>query len=148
MRSSYWSSYVCSSDLVRKLQQVPLQRLRLTAEGVYPRLVEIGGGERAIPCRIEPPRAIVEAFGGDRDIVGVEHAVNKARRPVGVDEARCPLHCMVEQEIGRAHVCTPVTNAHLVSRFLLEPTLNTLDYTTRHPHQSTSSTPYRITHNT
>src|SRR3546814_8777211 len=25
-----------------------------------------------------------------------------------------------EQEIGRAHVCTPVTNAHLVCRFLLE----------------------------
>src|SRR3546814_5284964 len=69
MRIWYWSSYVCSSDL----------------------------GERAIPCRIEPTRAMVEAFGGDRDIVGVEHAVNKARRHVGGDEARCPLHCMVEQ---------------------------------------------------
>src|SRR3546814_4115039 len=26
----------------------------------------------------------------------------------------------IEQEIGRAHVCTPVTNAHLVCRLLLE----------------------------
>src|SRR3546814_10460612 len=27
---------------------------------------------------------------------------------------------MAESEIGRAHVCTPVTNAHLVCRLLLE----------------------------
>src|SRR3546814_9495389 len=28
--------------------------------------------------------------------------------------------CRKQQEIGRAHVCTPVTNAHLVCRLLLE----------------------------
>src|SRR3546814_2578289 len=28
------------------------------------------------------------------------------------------------RQIGRAHVCTPVTNAHLVSRLLLETTNN------------------------
>src|SRR3546814_1808916 len=28
--------------------------------------------------------------------------------------------CGIEKEIGRAHVCTPVTNAHIVCRLLLE----------------------------
>src|SRR3546814_2368545 len=31
-------------------------------------------------------------------------------------------------EIGRAHVCTPVTNAHLVCRLLLEKKNSFLDY--------------------
>src|SRR3546814_6598513 len=32
---------------------------------------------------------------------------------------------VVADEIGRAHVCTPVTNAHLVCRLLLEKKKNT-----------------------
>src|SRR3546814_3999547 len=35
----------------------------------------------------------------------------------------------VSTEIGRAHVCTPVTNAHLVCRPLLEKTHNTTSST-------------------
>src|SRR3546814_5494782 len=31
-------------------------------------------------------------------------------------------------KIGRAHVCTPVTNAHLVCRLLLEQTNKTVEY--------------------
>src|SRR3546814_5344029 len=31
-----------------------------------------------------------------------------------------PERRLVEGEIGRAHVCTPVTNAHLVCRLMLE----------------------------
>src|SRR3546814_1272551 len=34
--------------------------------------------------------------------------------------ARHAAHQMQALEIGRAHVCTPVTNAHLVCRLLLE----------------------------
>src|SRR3546814_10617549 len=34
------------------------------------------------------------------------------------------------EEIGRAHVCTPVTNAHLVCRLLLEKTKNTITHDT------------------
>src|SRR3546814_5786608 len=30
------------------------------------------------------------------------------------------VHGAMDHEIGRAHVCTPVTNAHLVCRLLLE----------------------------
>src|SRR3546814_2897532 len=35
-----------------------------------------------------------------------------------------------EDQIGRAHVCTPVTNAHLVCRLLLEKNTNTNECTT------------------
>src|SRR3546814_8368324 len=34
-----------------------------------------------------------------------------------------------DREIGRAHVCTPVTNAHLVCRLLLEKKTHTTDTT-------------------
>src|SRR3546814_7154265 len=36
------------------------------------------------------------------------------------------------REIGRAHVCTPVTNAHLVCRLLLEHKQKLQDTTTHH----------------
>src|SRR3546814_3739996 len=39
------------------------------------------------------------------------------------------------QEIGRAHVCTPVTNAHIVCRLLLDKTQNLLSL--RHLYSST-----------
>src|SRR3546814_10058734 len=29
-------------------------------------------------------------------------------------------YCVMTEQIGRAHVCTPVTNAHIVCRLLLE----------------------------
>src|SRR3546814_7554685 len=38
---------------------------------------------------------------------------------------------VLDLEIGRAHVCTPVTNAHLVCRLLLEKT-NKIDYNTKY----------------
>src|SRR3546814_4326555 len=41
--------------------------------------------------------------------------------------AACPANCCTE--IGRAHVCTPVTNAHLVCRLMLETKQHTIDRT-------------------
>src|SRR3546814_3311659 len=41
-----------------------------------------------------------------------------AHQPVGGLAHACQVERMLE--IGRAHVCTPVTNAHLVCRLLLE----------------------------
>src|SRR3546814_8413891 len=48
-----------------------------------------------------------------------------------------PLIDLVEAQIGRAHVCTPVTNAHLVCRLLLETTKhkNTNEENTDHTNQ-------------
>src|SRR3546814_152764 len=39
---------------------------------------------------------------------------------VGVREAPEDISLRFSDDIGRAHVCTPVTNAHLVCRLLLE----------------------------
>src|SRR3546814_1153787 len=50
-------------------------------------------------------------------------ADSRGRRP-DLQRRRLNRHPrgMVFREIGRAHVCTPVTNAHLVCRLLLEKT--------------------------
>ena len=71
-----------------KLHHVPVDRLRLAAEGIEPVLVEISGGEGRVPGRREPPRAVIEAFAGDVDIVRIEHAVDEPgqRRGAGEDE--------------------------------------------------------------
>src|SRR3546814_8528870 len=42
--------------------------------------------------------------------------------------------CSLGAEIGRAHVRTPVTNAHLVCRLLLEKKKHTTMYTTHYSH--------------
>src|SRR3546814_10729787 len=43
-------------------------------------------------------------------------------------------------EIGRAHVCTPVTNAQLVCRLLLEKTNNTTNHTLNRPTAESTTT--------
>src|SRR3546814_8468638 len=54
----------------------------------------------------------------------------------GLEDAHLDFRALVrvtpEGEIGRAHVCTPVTNAHLVCRLLLEKTKNTLLHNAQH----------------
>src|SRR3546814_1724341 len=40
------------------------------------------------------------------------------------------------QQIGRAHVCTPVTNAHLVCRLLIAITIHITQLTSLHPSHS------------
>src|SRR3546814_9835203 len=50
-----------------------------------------------------------------------------AERPEDAGTARVPV---VLQEIGRAHVCTPASNAHLVCRLLLAKKYNTSQHNT------------------
>src|SRR3546814_5182249 len=67
--------------------------------------------------------------------VGARTGFTTTERPakIGVDPGRIwivvtpfdsarsnAMSCAFTAEIGRAHVCTPVTNAHLVCRLLLE----------------------------
>src|SRR3546814_8448202 len=56
--------------------------------------------------------------------------------PFWVEEPTHPddvqAHVKLASEIGRAHVCTPVTNAQLVCRLLLEKKKNTSKKHTRH----------------
>src|SRR3546814_11391309 len=58
-------------------------------------------------------------FGADHAVAGVADFVDR----IDVDrrgEAGPARSAVIFFQIGRAHVCTPVTNAHLVCRLLLE----------------------------
>src|SRR3546814_6919257 len=84
---------------------------RLEAEGRPIRVAVIGAGFQGAAV----VRQIVKSTPGMR-VVGVANrrgeAAVRAYADVGVEASRV-------EEIGRAHVCTPVTNAHLVCRLLL-----------------------------
>src|SRR3546814_10572732 len=111
MRISDWSSDVCSSDLT-------------SAQGSSP-----SGGETSEPLRrAEPDDARVE-----REHVGAEQGVVAVGEGVGdgwLVEDILDIELQREiirrprernrEEIGRAHVCTPVTNAPLVCSLLIE----------------------------
>src|SRR3546814_4248520 len=114
MRISDWSSDVCSSDLLHR----HVSRALLERQVARPRVARIGEEGALVDIEVEVDRIERDDPRQDglvrRDEIadGDEVAVDAAadRRPdLGVLE-----------EIGRAHVWTPVTNAHLVCRLLLE----------------------------
>src|SRR3546814_9797588 len=132
MRISDWSSDVCSSDLQPSCQPPGDLRHgkaggeRHDLEGRDPARHErigigdlghlVGGPAReddAADARIAPPR-------------NQEHAVVEPGPKPSDMRLQLRVH-RVERgnKIGRAHVCTPVTNAHLVCRLLLEKKTNT-----------------------
>src|SRR3546814_7055974 len=79
-------------------------------------------------------RSRVRAVRGQRLAVAVAAHVLAVRDRVtvvvaGVTDADRELVAR-DAKIGRAHVCTPVTNAHLVCRLLLEKKNNTQHHTT------------------
>src|SRR3546814_3273302 len=103
MRISDWSSDVCSSDL----------RGRQHGQGQQPpRLGDVAPEEGAEPGRrlVQPVRT--EGIYALLD--PADHRFAPCTRIGG-----CALFG-ASPEIGRAHVCTPATNAHLVCRLLLE----------------------------
>src|SRR3546814_5016423 len=100
MRISDWSSDVCSSDLGRVDLIEHLACLHILAFGEHALLDDA---------------ADLRAYLGDH----VRHS------PAGKRLLhRQGLGC--NGQIGRAHVCTPVTNAHLVCRLLLEKKNDTI----------------------
>src|SRR3546814_9678728 len=81
---------------------------------------------------------VFQDFSGDD---GVEPSAGKSLHHLAgiachafvvVVRKRAPIEVKADQ-IGRAHVCTPVTNAHLVCRLLLEKKKQTTN-TTRQTH--------------
>src|SRR3546814_3788452 len=100
MRISDWSSDVCSSDLVGASTEIEMKEKKARVEdalhatraaveeGVVP-----GGGVALVRAL----QAIGELKGANED---QNHGIVIALRAM--------------EEIGRAHVCTPVTNAHRV----------------------------------
>src|SRR3546814_4588963 len=112
MRISDWSSDVCSSDLILA------QRADLDAQ--------IAALDRlALAQRVDDRRRLFRRDGeADADIAA------GGREDLAVDADHIAAHA-----IGRAHVGTPVTNAHLVCRRLLEKKKNhkkELRYQTKH----------------
>src|SRR3546814_8413436 len=86
-----------------------------------------GGGSAAgcdgVPAldrcsRIVTGRGDPDSRWHDRPDVGVVHG--EEGRQVGTRFRGLRPSAGTSREIGRAHVCTPVTNAHLVCRLLLE----------------------------
>src|SRR3546814_7763679 len=106
MRISDWSSDVCSSDL--RDEQKGQVRPRSDMSSDEQCKTGKGRGEKADSAAREA------RFGRAMQ--------SKAQR---LEQRRCEP-CSADRgggehdKIGRAHVCTPVTNAHLVCRLLLE----------------------------
>src|SRR3546814_1809978 len=134
MRISDWSSDVCSSDLLPRARPA-FQRL-LAADGRLDAVkhIEIDEGLHAVPLREavdEPLAMLIDAAWQVVCHADVERAIGPAGKTIDVvrhapqlaplrpSGSSLPKHSDVAQ-IGRAHVRTPVTNAHLVCRLLLE----------------------------
>src|SRR3546814_3264045 len=109
MRISDWSSDVCSSDLVRPRSFGPTPCLEIARSGEKhdsdPEFREIGGKSDAVA-------------------VATQAHIDQGQRRTPSLRQRDRLFGVVGHpaaaEIGRAHVCTPVTNAHRVCRHQIE----------------------------
>src|SRR3546814_7545798 len=115
MRISDWSSDVCSSDLAAR-------RCRRGSEPLRDRAY-FGGGrrrQRQKSFRHVPPSRCRAASRESRRYASLGSHSRKqsaaSRQDVPIT-AEGKLHSALIQ-IGRAHVCTPVTNAHIVCRLL------------------------------
>src|SRR3546814_1976779 len=101
MRISDWSSDVSSSDLVGLAEEAAV----LHADR---QLREIGHVRADADAFVVGPHQWTEA--GQQRALAVDHLRIADRHRQVPDR---------DDEIGRAHVCTPVPNAHLVYRLLL-----------------------------
>src|SRR3546814_9937724 len=126
MRISDWSSDVCSSDLSVGSDNPPSAVERKLADLLPP-------DKRVILRDVEPgmrrPRLRVRMGGDDR--MGKLYPFSLREKLAVItepspwyepDATTTPWSRGVIPQIGRAHVCTPVTNAQLVCRLLLAKT--------------------------
>src|SRR3546814_9712288 len=120
MRISDWSSDVCSSDLVIAIDAEPVAAGKPLQLGVHAR-AQAGRSRRGLRVECLDSVAVLSLDGG----AGATTLEIPTRRRGWLDPGRLristtrPLGLARAWEIGRAHVCTPVTNAQLVCRLLL-----------------------------
>src|SRR3546814_3131680 len=125
MRISDWSSDVCSSDLGRLRFGEDRRELRLDAFKLLRALqleqLELGlvarfgiGDDLVDQARQRADDAIENAHGRFLRLQAKWRKGRVSRAPEGA------AYRILTDTIGRAHVCTPVTKAHLVCRLQLE----------------------------
>src|SRR3546814_1295130 len=111
MRISDWSSDVCSSDLDLALVLLATLGDRQQRQIVVSQHADRIGAQRVHQAqRFQRLAAAVDQVAAEPQPV--------ARRVEG-DPVEQALRRFETTQIGRAHVCTPVTNAQLVCRLLL-----------------------------
>src|SRR3546814_7504228 len=115
MRISDWSSDVCSSDLIAHRATRHLPALQALAKGrsdfVSPRMkARLMATSDTVSFGYEQVPA-----GAKTAMVGEVFSRVARKSDIMNDAMSGGLH----RQIGRAHVCTPVTNAHLVCSLLL-----------------------------
>src|SRR3546814_5384638 len=110
MRISDWSSDVCSSDL--------LSNSYSEGGGTNWALTWTSYLTDNLSMKLMHGRTERTSVSGSPNDVDC----NYVSAGGGVVDAGVPLGCT--NTIGRAHVCTTVTNAHIVCRLLLEPKNN------------------------
>src|SRR3546814_2641520 len=98
MRISDWSSDVCSSDLITTIEGLA------NGDELHPMQAAFKE-HHGLQCGFCTPGMVMSAV----DLV--------KKKP---NASEHEIREWLEGKIGRAHVCTPVTNAHLVCRLLLE----------------------------
>src|SRR3546814_5947169 len=108
MRISDWSSDVCSSDL--------LSALELARAG----LLDVLASDYVPVSLLAATLCLAEAGIGITLPQAVRMASLNAARAAGLDDRGEIAPGKRADQNGRAHVCTPVTNAHLVCRLLPE----------------------------
>src|SRR3546814_8879557 len=120
MRISDWSSDVCSSDLAGRHRRTRARCARPQGGGLTmpewltsmePHWMWLSVGVLLAAAEIVAPGFFLIWIGAAAIVTGVVAWLV----PIGVP---VQLGAFAVQ-IGRAHVCTPVTNAHLVCRLLL-----------------------------
>src|SRR3546814_1910179 len=118
MRISDWSSDVCSSDLPEAATALRRRGHQHARSGAVPCL-----GARVddrAHGRVPEDGRIQAAF-GQSGVAAERDPIAVAERARGdLDHHICGPGIAQVHQIGRAHVWTPVTNAHLVRRLLLE----------------------------
>src|SRR3546814_5349225 len=112
MRISDWSSDVCSSDLLSRVDRHAIFDLDGRSDHFAPFLMR-NSDDHTIKHRRMTEHNLLDLPGKHVEAARDDHV------PLAVDDIDVTV-CVTQ--IGSAHVCTPVTNAHLVCRLLLEKT--------------------------
>src|SRR3546814_9172961 len=112
---SDWSSDVCSSDLTAKATEDIASQIKEIQNATNDAVTAIKDITATI-AEIDTIGAAIAAAVEEQSAATQEISRNVQEADVGAQ----PAGSTITGEIGRAHVCTPVTNAQLVSRLMLE----------------------------